>query len=250
MALSRSGPWTASAVLLVGVLAAWTAWTRLGAVARGTAWAEDGGLFLRERIAFGPVDTLLRPYAGYLHLGPRSVVDAALLFPVDRYALAVSAICCCLVGAVCAGVFVLARDAVPSWPLRLVLAAVPVLLPAAPLGGLRHGREPAHLRPVPGTVVVRVPRPDLGGSGRAGGGHGPGRRHRGAGGPLPAAPRALLAAVADRVGRACRRGRTRDPGSARLSGPARYPGAARHVRPPPGAAGHRRRGGHGGPRRS
>ncbi|PZE89506.1 hypothetical protein [Curtobacterium sp. MCBD17_008] len=132
MALSRSGPWTASAVVLVGVLAAWTAWTRLGAVARGTAWAEDGGLFLRERIAFGPVDTLLRPYAGYLHLGPRSVVDAALLFPVDRYALAVSAICCCLVGAVCAGVFVLARDAVPSWPLRLVLAAVPVLLPAAP----------------------------------------------------------------------------------------------------------------------
>jgi hypothetical protein len=132
MAVARSGPWTASAAVLVGVLAAWTAWARLGAVARGTAWAEDAGLFLRERIAFGPVDTLLRPYAGYLHLGPRSVVDAALLFPVDQYALAVSAISCGLVGAVCAAVFVLARDAVPSWPLRLVLAAVPVLLPAAP----------------------------------------------------------------------------------------------------------------------
>jgi hypothetical protein len=132
MAVSRSRAWSALAAVLVGLLAAGTAWERLGPLARGTAWAEDAGLFLRERLALGPVDSLLHPYAGYLHLGPRLVVDAALLLPVDRYALAVSAICCALTGAVCAAVFVLARDAVPSWPFRLLLAAAPVLLPTAP----------------------------------------------------------------------------------------------------------------------
>lgn len=120
------------AAVAVGLLAAWTAWWRLGPVARGTVWAEDGGLFHREHLALGSLGSLFHPYAGYLHLGPRLVVDAAFLLPVEWYALAVSATCCLLVGGVSAAVFVLARDVVPAWPLRLVLAAVPVLLPTAP----------------------------------------------------------------------------------------------------------------------
>ncbi|PZE36211.1 MULTISPECIES: hypothetical protein [unclassified Curtobacterium] len=128
----RSALAAVSAVVLVGVLAAASAWFRLGPVARGTVWAEDGGLFLREHLALGPVASLLHPYAGYLHLVPRLVVDLALLFPVADYALVVSATSCLLAGAVCAAVFVLARDVVPSWPLRLVLAVVPVALPTAP----------------------------------------------------------------------------------------------------------------------
>ncbi|WIB14511.1 hypothetical protein DEJ34_10090 [Curtobacterium sp. MCPF17_050] len=131
-----TGRWTSlRAVLgavLVGVLAAAVAWLRLGPVARGTAWAEDAGLFFREHLALGPLDSVAHPYAGYLHLVPRLVVDAAFLLPVEWYALAVSAMCCLLTGAVCAGVFVLARDVVPSRALRLVLAVVPVLLPTAP----------------------------------------------------------------------------------------------------------------------
>jgi hypothetical protein len=129
---TRRGLGSALAAVVVGLVAAWIAWDRLGAVARGTGWAEDGGVFLRERLALGPVDVLLRPYAGYLHLVPRLVVDLALLPPVRDYALVVSATCCLLTGAVCAAVFLLARDAVPAWPLRLLLAAVPVLLPVAP----------------------------------------------------------------------------------------------------------------------
>lgn len=128
----RSALAAVSAVVLVGVLAAVSAWVRLGPVARGTVWAEDGGLFLREHLALGPVASLFHPYAGYLHLVPRLVVDLALLFPVADYALVVSATSCLLAGAVCAAVFVLARDVVPSWPLRLVLAVVPVALPTAP----------------------------------------------------------------------------------------------------------------------
>ncbi|WIB25322.1 hypothetical protein [Curtobacterium sp. MCSS17_015] len=124
--------WPVLATVVLGVLAAATAWVRLGPEARGTVWAEDGGLFLRERLALGPIGSLLHPYAGYLHLVPRLVVDLVLLFPVPWYALVVSATCCLLTGAVCAGVFVLARDVVPSRPLRLLLAAVPVLLPTAP----------------------------------------------------------------------------------------------------------------------
>ncbi|GAA1494837.1 hypothetical protein [Curtobacterium herbarum] len=124
--------WAAPAAVLVGVLAAAVAWVRLGPEARGTGWAEDIGLFFRERLELGAVESVVHPYAGYLHVVPRLVVDVAFLLPVEWYVLAVSAMSCLLVGAVCGGVWVLARDVVPSWPLRLVLAAVPVLLPTAP----------------------------------------------------------------------------------------------------------------------
>lgn len=118
-------------VVLVGAVA--TAWWRLGATARGTAWAEDGGLFLRERLAYGVDGTLLRPYAGYLHLVPRLVVDLAVHRPVEQYALTVSAASCVVVGVVAAAVFVLSRDVLPGRTMRLLLAAVPVVLPLAPV---------------------------------------------------------------------------------------------------------------------
>ena len=119
-------------VVLLGVLATALAWARLGPVPRSTVWAEDGGVFLRERIALGPLDTLLHPYAGYVHLVPRLVVDLGYALPVTRYAQVLSATSCLLVGLVAALVFVLSRDVVGSWPLRVVLAAVPVVLPLAP----------------------------------------------------------------------------------------------------------------------
>ncbi|MDM7888854.1 hypothetical protein QUG98_10350 [Curtobacterium sp. RHCJP20] len=129
------GPASAEAivalVVLVGAVA--TAWWRLGAVARGTAWAEDGGLFLRERIAHGVDGTLLRPYGGYLHLVPRLVVDLAVHRPIEQYALTVSAASCVVVGVVAAAVFVLSRDVLPGRTMRLLLAAVPVVLPLAPV---------------------------------------------------------------------------------------------------------------------
>jgi len=116
---------------VIGVLATAAAWYRLGPVTRSTVWAEDGGVFLRERLALGPWD-LLQPYAGYLHLVPRLVVDLAAALPVDRYAHVVSAVSCAVVGTVAALVFVLARDVVRPVAVRVLLAAVPVLLPLAP----------------------------------------------------------------------------------------------------------------------
>jgi hypothetical protein len=118
--------------VVVGLLTTALAWYRLGPVPRNTVWAEDGGVFLRERIAMGPVDTLLHPYAGYVHLLPRLIVDLGYALPPERYAQVVALAACTVVGGVCALVFVLSRDVVRPWPLRLVLAAVPVVLPLAP----------------------------------------------------------------------------------------------------------------------
>lgn len=122
----------AGAAVGVGVLAALAAWIRLGPVARGTAWAEDAGLFFREHLALGAVASVVEPYAGYLHVVPRLVVDVGFVLPIAWYALTVTTLCCVLTGAACAGVFVLAADAVPSAVFRVVLAVVPVLLPTAP----------------------------------------------------------------------------------------------------------------------
>ncbi|WP_420368143.1 hypothetical protein [Curtobacterium sp. L1-20] len=121
-----------SAAVLVGLVTAALAWWRLGPVSRGTVWAEDGGIFLRERIALGPVDSLLHPYAGYLHLVPRLLVDLAWTLPVVDYARALSAGACLVVGVLAAAVFLCSRDVVPAWPFRALLAALPALLPLAP----------------------------------------------------------------------------------------------------------------------
>jgi hypothetical protein len=118
--------------VLVGAGVVALTWWRLGPITRTTVWAEDGGIFLRERVALGPVDSLLHPYAGYLHLVPRLLVDLGWAMPIEDYARVLSLGACTVVGVVAAAVFVLARDVVPSWPFRLVLAAVPAILPLAP----------------------------------------------------------------------------------------------------------------------
>lgn len=46
-------------------------------------WAEDGNVFFGDVTAFGPVATLLRPYAGYVNLLPRLIADAGSLLPLD-----------------------------------------------------------------------------------------------------------------------------------------------------------------------
>ncbi|WP_420367115.1 hypothetical protein [Curtobacterium sp. L1-20] len=113
-------------------MAALLMWQRLGPTARGTAWAEDSGEFLNDRLTLGPVAALWHPYEGYLHLVPRIIVDIAVgAAPIDLYAIVVSALSCCVLGAVCGLVFLLSRPFVSRWPLQVVLAFVPALVPAA-----------------------------------------------------------------------------------------------------------------------
>ncbi|MFS2030996.1 MULTISPECIES: hypothetical protein [unclassified Curtobacterium] len=130
----RRRPTTAVWALLVAVAAGLLAWIRIGSTARGVAWAEDSGRFLTDRLTFGPVRSVWHPYDGYLHVLPRLVVDAAVaLGRIDLYALSVSVMSCAVLGAVCGTVFVLARGVVRAWPLRVLLAAVPALVPLAPV---------------------------------------------------------------------------------------------------------------------
>lgn len=124
----------ALSTVLVAVATAVLAWVRIGAPARGVAWAEDSGRFLTDRLVLGPVRSVWHPYDGYLHVLPRLVVDAAVATGrIDLYALTVSALSCAVLGAVCGTVFALARDVVRSWPLRVLLAVVPAVIPLAPV---------------------------------------------------------------------------------------------------------------------
>lgn len=80
----------------------------------------------------GPIAVLWHPYDGYLHLVPRILVDAAVaVAPIDLYAITVNALSCCVLGAVCGLVFLLSGPFLRHWPLQVVLALVPALLPAA-----------------------------------------------------------------------------------------------------------------------
>jgi hypothetical protein len=118
-------------VLVVGAL---LSWARLPWSARKLVWAEDGSFFLTDSDQLGTMDTLLKPYMGYLHLVPRAVVGLVghfgnLAYLADQIAL----VCCLIVGAVAALVFH-CSSAVTDWrAARLALASVAVLVPTAPL---------------------------------------------------------------------------------------------------------------------
>jgi hypothetical protein len=118
--------------VVIGVTASLLIWHRLGFPARGTAWAEDSGRFLDDQLTLGPIDVLWHPYEGYLHLVPRLIVEVAVAgAPIEYYAAVVDALSCCVLGAVCALVFVLSRPVVRAWPIRILLSLVPAITPMA-----------------------------------------------------------------------------------------------------------------------
>lgn len=125
--LSGRDLWFTSAV---GLLATATAWVRLDNRTRGVVWAEDG-LFLEDRLESAPLVSLVDPYQGYLHLMPRAVVEVAVLLPIRDFAVAVTALCSLVVGAVAALVYVGSRDVLHFRATRVALALVTVLVPTA-----------------------------------------------------------------------------------------------------------------------
>ncbi len=119
--------------VLGGLVLSFAAWARLDESTRATVWAEDGDVFLRQRIELGWSGSLFEPYDGYLHVVPRLVTDLAFVAPLSQYAVAVSVLCCLVVGAVGATVFLCSHAVLNSWWSRAVLAALTVLAPAAPV---------------------------------------------------------------------------------------------------------------------
>jgi hypothetical protein len=119
----------------VGVVAAILAWLRLDGRTRGVVWAEDG-TFLEDRLGSAPLVSVLDPYQGYLHVLPRSIVELAVLLPTRDYAVAVTGLCCLVVGVVASLVHACSRDVVQSRAARVALALVTVLVPTAPAEAL------------------------------------------------------------------------------------------------------------------
>lgn len=118
--------------LLLVVVGTVVSWLRLPPAARSTLWAEDGRNFIGDRIADGPIAGLLTVYEGYFHVVPRIIADLVVsLLPVDRYAVAMSAASCVVVGLVTALVYVTSRSVVPGVVGRLVVSSITFLVPSA-----------------------------------------------------------------------------------------------------------------------
>ena len=129
----------AAAIALAATL---VAWLRLDPVTRHTIWAEDGSVFLTQASHAGLFETVLLPYAGYLHVVPRLITEVTTMFaPIMRYAVVMNGLACAVAGGVAGLVYVCSRDVVDSRLLRVGLAAITVLVPSLPrevLGNLAN----------------------------------------------------------------------------------------------------------------
>ena len=124
------GPVDLLLALLAAVAAAVVSLTRQPGSALHTPWAEDGRVFLSAAWREG-ASSLLDPYAGYLHLFPRTTALLAANLPVHD-AAGVLAVAGVLPAALLAGTAVVAPAAfVRSTALRAVLGLFVVVLPFA-----------------------------------------------------------------------------------------------------------------------
>ena len=112
-------------------------WPRLallrqsGVPATNTLWAEDGLIFLQQSRTSGFLHTLTTPYAGYLQLGPRVLVELTRLAPLTDTAAITAITGAVVLSLLCCYVFHASRGVLtPVW-CRLVLVAVMILLPLA-----------------------------------------------------------------------------------------------------------------------
>lgn len=104
-----------------------------GAGALDTLWAEDGTTFLQELRDDGLAATLLRPYAGYVHLLPRLLIAAVGWLPVPALAAGVALVAAFTTAALALVVVAAARPYVATPVLRWALGAAVVLTPVAGL---------------------------------------------------------------------------------------------------------------------
>ena len=119
--------------MLVGAVFSIAAWLRIPSIARDTLWAEDGRDFLQTAMNQGPMSSLFRPYAGYLHTIPRIASSLIVQFvPVPQYAYAMTAASCIAAGCAAGVVYVCAQPVVHWVPARIVLAGITVLAPLEP----------------------------------------------------------------------------------------------------------------------
>lgn len=128
-------------LMLVGILLIGTvlAWLRVRPEERGRLYAEDGLIFVGQWFTNPSPWLVFLPYAGYLQFVPRVTAGVLTLAPVQYWALLATLAACGCVAVVGAVSFQCSRHLLSSWPARLAVILVPLLLPLAgiePLGTL------------------------------------------------------------------------------------------------------------------
>lgn len=120
--------------IVLAIAATLAAWSRLTPTARGTAWAEDGAVFLSQAATDGSWARIVAPYDGYLHVIPRLAARAAVeFFDPHMWAIVMNFTACVVAGLVTALVYMAARSIASSRGLRLALASITVATPLLPI---------------------------------------------------------------------------------------------------------------------
>jgi hypothetical protein len=102
-----------------------------GVPATNTVWAEDGAIFYEQSRLHDFAHTLITPYAGYLQLGPRLLVQFTRLTPMRDAAAIMAVTGSACVALVCCYVYHASRGVLrPVWS-RVLLVAIIILLPLA-----------------------------------------------------------------------------------------------------------------------
>ncbi|SMG12318.1 hypothetical protein [Agreia pratensis] len=102
---------------------------RLPNDARNLLWAEDGKTFLADAFTHGLLTNLFTPYAGYMHLVPRTAAELTSLFvPVDYLGLGMNIFGAATWSLVALAAFVFTRERL-QLPMRWLLWVLVLVLP-------------------------------------------------------------------------------------------------------------------------
>lgn len=104
---------------------------QVGAPALDTIWAEDGSIFFTEALALPAWQSITHPYAGYLHVWPRVVAEAATALPVSWTAAVLALAAAGLAAALGALCFVATGGHLRSVAARVCIALSVTLAPTA-----------------------------------------------------------------------------------------------------------------------
>jgi hypothetical protein len=115
----------------VGAATAYQAIRQTGHPLLDTMWAEDGHIFLTDALADHSPLVIVHPYAGYLHVVPRTIAFIVSFVPISDAALATRLLAALTVSLLGGYVFFASRELVPAAIGRGALAVLFVALPSA-----------------------------------------------------------------------------------------------------------------------
>jgi hypothetical protein len=118
-------------VVLIALLAGLLLVRQAVVAAWDTIWAEDGFEFLSDALSSNALAPIVEPHGGYVSLLPRGVAAVAAALPLEFAAVVFSVAWALVVALIAAFVYAASGEVLRSRALRLALAALTALLPAA-----------------------------------------------------------------------------------------------------------------------